>query len=65
MLMLLAAAIYLYVFGLVGLHATARDLNEGPIKTRRAWAGLILWPVTIPLAKVADLYEWLYEGEAS
>jgi hypothetical protein len=56
------AAIHLYVFGLVGLHAVARVLNEGPIKTRRAWVGLILWPVTVPFAKLADCYEWLYEA---
>ena len=63
--LLLIIVFYLYIAGLTGLHATARDLNEGPIRTRRAWAGLILWPVVIPLAKIADLYEWLYEDAAS
>ena len=60
--LLLIIVFYLYIAGLTGLHATARDLNEGPIRTRRAWAGLILWPVVIPLAKIADFYEWLYHA---
>ncbi len=50
-------AIAFYLIGCVGLHATARDLNRGPIKDKRAWINLFLWPIMIPWAKAADLFD--------
>lgn len=49
----------LYIVGCIGLHAVARDVNRGPIRDRRAWINLFFWPVMIPAAKLADIFDHL------
>lgn len=54
------AIVTLYLTGLVGLHDVVCDLQGGPIRTWRAWAGLVFWPLMVPIAKIGDLYDaWM------
>lgn len=51
----------LYMIGLIGLHAIARDANQGPIKSWRAKVNLLFWPFVVPCAAIGDLYDYLRE----
>jgi hypothetical protein len=47
----------LYGVGCVGHHAMARDLQRKPIRTRRAWINILLWPLTVSYGKAGDIYD--------
>lgn len=51
-------ALWLYIFGLVALDDLSRQFSNTR-RTRKTWVGLILWPIVIPAAKVADLFDRL------
>lgn len=50
-------AFALYLIGLVGFYTTATDLNHGPIKTWRARATIVFWPLVIPIGFAGDIYD--------
>lgn len=50
------AIIYLYVIGLISLHAIMRDLNPNQTTTRE-WMVILFWPLTIPAALISGLYD--------
>jgi hypothetical protein len=52
-----ALVLVLYGVGCVGHHAMARDLQRKPIRTRRAWINILLWPLTVSYGKAGDIYD--------
>jgi hypothetical protein len=50
-------AAWLYIVGLIGLHAVSRDLQQHPIRTVRARLNLLFWPATVACGFILDIYD--------